>query len=348
MHVKQWFAIIVALVALGALTATPAAAGHGSNGEVCIVADTSGPDGPLNAAAAEGAKDARSKLHVDVNIAYPENSTEVQADLDSFVTSGQCDLIIGIGFEVGPLMVPFIDGNPSQNFVIIDSAVPNTNPNLAQIVFLPNEAAFLAGYVAAGVSETGKVGVFGGIPFPPVTLFMDGYALGVEHYNLQYGADVEVLGWDPDLQSGLFTFTFTDPVIGQATAAGLYDLGADTVFPVAGFTSFGALTEAEQRKAAGESVRVIGVDFDWSATIGDANRVILTSVVKDYGPAIFNQIEAMVGGTWSGGVVLEGLESGAVDIAPFHKLNQDVPGHLKSDLKVIRAGIIDGTVPTTP
>jgi basic membrane lipoprotein Med (substrate-binding protein (PBP1-ABC) superfamily) len=76
--------------------------------------------------------------------------------------------------------------------------------------------------------------------------------------------------------------------------------------------------------------------------------VILTSVIKDYGPAVFNQIEALVDGTWNGGFVLEGLESGAVDIAPFHKLNRDVPGHLKNDLKAIRAGIIDGTIPTTP
>lgn len=76
--------------------------------------------------------------------------------------------------------------------------------------------------------------------------------------------------------------------------------------------------------------------------------MILTSVVKDYGPAVFNQIEALVDGTWAPGFVAEGLESGASDIAPFHKLNRAVTGFLKNDLKAIRAGIIDGSIATTP
>ncbi len=131
-------------------------------------------------------------------------------------------------------------------------------------------------------------------------------------------------------------------------AADLYDLGSDTVFPVAGLTSLGALDEAALRKAAGETVRVIGVDYDWSGTFGDPDRVILTSVVKDLGPAVFHQIEALVNGTWQGGLVVEGLEEGSVDIAKFHKLNRQVPGSLKKDLKGLREGIIDGSIPTTP
>ena len=108
------------------------------------------------------------------------------------------------------------------------------------------------------------------------------------------------------------------------------------------------MSEAIDRKAAGESVRVIGPDFDWAETFGDPDRVILTSAVKSPGVAVFNQIAALVDGTWTAGEVLEGLESGGVDIAPFHQLNRAVPGFLKNDLKSIRAGIIDGTIPTTP
>jgi hypothetical protein len=177
---------------------------------------------------------------------------------------------------------------------------------------------------------------------------MDGYALGVDYYNSIYGTTVEVLGWDPDLQTGLFSFDFQDPAIGQALASDLYDAGADTVFPVAGLTGFGALWEAAERKAAGESVRVIGVDFDYYDFFGDPERVILTSVVKDTGVAVFNQTAALVDGTWMGDFVEEGLESGGVDIAPFHKLNRAVPGFLKNDLKSIRVGIIDGTIQTLP
>ncbi len=66
---------------------------------------------------------------------------------------------------------------------------------------------------------------------------------------------------------------------------------------------------------------LIGVDSDWSRDLGEPNRVILTSVVKDLGPALFNQAAALASGTWQGGVVWEDLASGATDIG----LRQDQP-----------------------
>jgi len=348
MHLRRWFAVLVALALVGAAGVAPASASHGANGKVCVVNDFGGDENPFNASAAAGSKEAKSKLHVDVETLNADTEADIVANIDAFVASGDCDLIFGIGFITGLSFVPAIEANPDQDFAMIDFAFGGIFPNVAEVFFLPNEAAFLAGYVAAGVSETGKVGVFGGLPVPPVTLFMNGYALGVERYNAEYGTDVEVLGWDPDTQTGLFAFTFGDPAVGQAIASDLYDQGADTVFPVAGVTGFGAAFEAAERKAAGESVRVIGVDFDWVDVVGDPDRIVLTSVVKNWGAAVFNQIEALVEGTWEPGFVFEGLESGAVDIAPFHKLNRIVPGFLKNDLKLIRARIIDGSIPTLP
>jgi basic membrane protein A len=338
---------LVALAMVVAVGVMPAAASHGVNGKVCVVNDLGGDENPWNAAAAEGAKAAQSKLHVDTETLNADTEAEVVANIDAFVTAGDCDLIFGIGFSAGFLMEPFIAANPGQGFVVIDFGFGGVYPNVAEVVFLPNEAAFLAGYVAAGISETGKVGVFGGLPFYPVTLFMDGYALGVDYYNAEHGASVEVLGWDPDLQTGLFSFNFDNPADGQALASHLYDQGADTVFPVAGFTSIGALWEATDRIDDGELVRVIGVDFDWAGTFGDPDRAILTSVIKDPGVVVFNQTAALVDGTWTADLVFDGLESGAVDIASFHMLNRAVPGFLKNDLKSIRTGLIDGSIPTT-
>ncbi|MCP3998823.1 MAG: BMP family ABC transporter substrate-binding protein, partial [bacterium] len=341
--------VLVAIVMLVALVGVvPAGAKPGSNGKVCIVNAVGGPDDVFNVSAAEGARRAQGRLHVQVVTLDAYSEAEVDANIDSFVTAGDCDLIIGLGFEVAFRMEPFIAAHPGQQFSLIDSSFGGAYSNLAEVLFRVDQASFLAGYVAAGVSDTGKVGVFGGIPIPPVTAFMDGYALGVEWFNSEHGADVEVLGWDPDLQTGLFAFTFQDPVVGQALAADLFDQGADTVFPVAGATSFGALDEAIDRKSGGDDVRVIGVDYDWSKVLGDRDRVILTSVIKDFGVAVFHQIAALVGGTWTGGEVTEDLASGGVDIARFRKLNRIVPGHIKRDLRQIRTGINNGTIPTMP
>ena len=72
-----------------------------------------------------------------------------------------------------------------------------------------DQPGFLNGYLAAGISKTGKVGTYGGIQFPAVTAFMDGFYDGVQHYNQVKGAkSVEVLGWDPTTQTGLFAGNF--------------------------------------------------------------------------------------------------------------------------------------------
>ncbi|MCP3977237.1 MAG: BMP family ABC transporter substrate-binding protein [bacterium] len=339
--------LVAAATLISVVAATPAGASHSANGTICIVNDIGGSESPFNEAAASGAHEAEAKLHVDVVIADAATEADIIANIDSFVTGG-CDLIIGVAFIVGFQMEPFIAANPDQKFAVLDFSFGGIYDNVAEVNFDVNEGGFLAGYLAAGVSENGVVGVFGGLPIPPVTLFMDGYDLGVDWYNNVHGTSVEVLGWDADLQSGLFSFDFQNPALGQAITGDLFDAGADIVFPVAGVTGFGAVSEAADRKAAGDDVHVIGVDFDHSAEFGDPERVILTSVVKDLGVGVFNQIEALVDGTWTGGWFSEGLDGGAVDIAKFHKTTRDVPGFLKRDLKALRAGIIDGTIPTLP
>ena len=65
------------------------------------------------------------------------------------------------------------------------------DPNVWQQVYATQEGAFLAGYAAAGVSKTGKVGTFGGINIPPVADFMVGFQEGVEYFNEQNGTDVQ-------------------------------------------------------------------------------------------------------------------------------------------------------------
>src|SRR3990172_3796934 len=130
-----------------------------------------------------------------------------RADVNAFVEE-QCDIIIPVGFLLGDATAAGAAANPEMNFSIVDFAYDPIIPNVLGQVFSTNEAAFLAGYAAAASTQTGKVGALGGIQIPPVTVFMDGFALGVDYYNQQKGTSVEVLGWDPATQTGLFTGNF--------------------------------------------------------------------------------------------------------------------------------------------
>ena len=158
-----------------------------------------------------------------------------------------------------------------------------------------------------------------------------------------------MLGWDVGTQSGLFSFTFQDPALGFAIAGDLFDQGADTVFPVAGATGLGTYDAAVERKATGEEVRVVYPDFDpFKLFDRDREKVLLTSAVKNFDVAAYRQIEALVDGSWASGLVLENLATGGVDLAPFHRTNNQVPGFVRPALRDIRAGIVNGTIPTLP
>src|SRR5690606_35633043 len=134
--------------------------------------------------------------------------------------------------------------------IIDDSSIDL--PNVKPIVFDTAQAAFLAGYAAASYTKTGVVGTLGGIPIPPVTLFMDGFYEGVMHYNEVKGTSVRVLGWDINKQDeGAFTGGFEAHETAKSTAQNLIDQNADVILPVGGpiFLS------------AGEAIRDSGKDI---------------------------------------------------------------------------------------
>ncbi len=138
--------------------------------------------------------------------------------------------------------------------------------------------------MAASVSESGVVGTFGGANFPTVSIFMDGFYWGVQHYNEDNGTDVQVLGWDPaNPDTGLFTGDFTDLDIARATAQSLLDEGADVIMPVGGQINLGAGAAMEDigMGANGDVFgALIGVDTDQFVSAPEYSDLWLTSVEK--------------------------------------------------------------------
>ena len=73
--------------------------------------------------------------------------------------------------------------NPNEHFAEVDA--PSTGPNVYGMQFNTAQGAFLGGYLAAGMTKTGKVATWGGLNIPPVTIYMDGFWEGVQYYNQQ-------------------------------------------------------------------------------------------------------------------------------------------------------------------
>jgi basic membrane protein A and related proteins len=152
-------------------------------------------DRSFNQTAYEGLERARDELGIEIAVLESQSETDFEPNIEAFL--GQdCDLIVTVGFLLGDVTEAAAQANPDQNFAIVDYAYEDDYDNLRELVFATDQAAFLAGYVAAGVTETGIVGTYGGINIPTVSIFMDGYLAGVNYYNEENGTDVEVEGWD--------------------------------------------------------------------------------------------------------------------------------------------------------
>jgi len=314
--------------------------------KACQVTDVGGiDDRSFNATAWKGMEMAKKKLKVEVKYLESQQQTDYATNIQEFLNEG-CDIIITVGFLLGDATKEFAQKYPDQKFAIVDFAYDPPLPNVLGLTFSTDEASFLAGYVAAGMSKTGKVGTFGGIKIPPVTIFMVGYEQGVKYYNKKHDTNVEVLGWETDLNKegfgdGLFTGNFESTDDGRRFAESLMDEGADVIMPVAGPVGLGTAAAVEERGAM-----MVGVDTDWYISAPEFKQVYLTSVLKNMDVAVFEAVKAVVEGRFKGGTYVGTLANGGVGIAPFHDFEDKVPDDLKAELKEVRQGIIDGTVDT--
>lgn len=248
------------------------------------------------------------------------------------------------GFYLADEVKTAATAHPNQKFIIMDLEYDPPLDNVWAEVYAPDQAAFLAGYVAASVSKTGKVGTFGGINIPPVSDFMDGLALGVAYYNDKNGAHVQVLGWDVAKHDGLFTGNFVDTEDGYRMSELLMNQGADVILPVAGEQGLGAAAAVKERGNA----YLIGVDTDWAAWLPEFRDLILTSIEKRLDVSVVSAVQAIDEGTFTGGTHVGTLENGGVSIAPFHALDALVSPQVKADLEQIEADIIAGKLKTKP
>ena len=310
----------------------------------CLVTDVGGiNDKSFNATAWKGLEDAQSQLGVKSQYLQSTQQTDYEKNLQAYMDQG-CDLIVTVGFLLGDATKAAAEANPNQNFAIVDYAYDPVIPNVDALTFATDQAAFLAGYLAAGVSKTGKVGTFGGLQIPTVTIFEDGFYMGVQQYNKDNNKNVQVLGWDPVKKTGLFAGGFNDQTQGKTIAQNLMQEGADIIMPVAGAVGLGA---AAAIKDAGNGY-VIGVDTDWTVSASEYSSITLTSVEKVINVAVFDAMKSVVDGTFKGGNYVGTLENNGVRISPFHDLDSVVPADLKTKLDSLKADIIAGKVKTTP
>jgi basic membrane protein A len=317
----------------------------------CMVSDSGGfDDKSFNQLGYEGLQEASADLGVTPITVESASETDFAPNIDSLVAQG-CDLIITVGFALSAATLAAAEANPDINFALIDDAAdgnfdgtvdfPNTKP----IVFNTAQAAFLVGYAAASYSKSGIVATWGGMNFPTVTIFMDGFAQGVAYYNSEKGTSVKVLGYDPaSPDTATMTGGFEANDVAKSTAQNFIDQGADILLPVGGpiyQSAVAAITDS------GKDIALLGVDADLFETDPTTQDIILTSILKGIKSATKAVVADAAAGNYSNEAYIGTLENDGVGYAPFHNFESKVSPDLSGELDAITAGIIDGSIPVT-
>ncbi|WP_165066192.1 BMP family lipoprotein [Marisediminicola senii] len=324
--------------------ATPPEEDAAAESDFCAVMVTNSgglEDRSFNQSSWAGLQEAEESLGLAAQVLVSTSETDLAPNVQSAVDTG-CSYVLTVGYELAAGTAEQAELNPDVDFAIVDEIVEA--PNVKPIVFHTAQAAYLAGYLAAGVSTSGIVATFGGGNQPPVTLFMDGFVDGVAKYNEVHGTAVVALGWDKVAQDGTFTGDFEDTAKGLATTQAFIDQGADVVLPVAGQVGEGAATAALE--AGG--VSIIWVDNDGYDTLpAEFRPIILTSVLKNTGDAVIASVGDSQSGAFTNDSYIGTLANEGVGLAPFHDLEASVSPELSAEIEALRASIVDGSVQVT-
>ncbi len=323
-----------------------ASTGGSVNWTACVAFDTGGlGDKGFNDLAKKGLEDAAAAGYTTF-FAEAQGATDYAANIQRLIDQG-CQSIVTVGFNQAQATIDATKANPDIAFAQVDATWDEatngpTPANFSGLDFQIDEAAMLAGYLAAGFSKSGKVGTYGGQQFPGVTRFMDGLSAGIKYHNQEKGTNVELLGWNAAAQTGTFVGgdnPWGDPAKGEQLAKTLLDQGVDIVHPVAGATGNGSI-----KAMLNAGKWAIGVDTDQAISLAEYAPAILTSAEKVIDVAVLETFKKNSGGDLGGENFIGTLDNKGVRISPFHDFEDDVSADLKTELDTLSGAIAGGTV----
>ena len=321
----------------------------------CMVTDTGGIDDRSFNASSWAGMQAAAAANSNITVKYLQSTTQSDyiPNINTFLGE-KCGIIVTVGFLMGPATEAAAKAHPSQKFAIVDCSYASgcltgtKEPNIDQLTYNTVQDGFLGGYLAAGMTKTGKVATFGGEDFGTVTIYMDGFWDGVQYYNSKHGTHVQVLGWNEQTQKGSFTGDFTNQTKGQTLTQTFISEGADIIFPVAGNVGLGAAKAVQDADAAAGSqkVNMFWVDVDGCTSAAQYCKYFITSVTKGIVPAVKTAVLSAASGTFKGGTYVGTLTNGGAVLSPYHDFASQVPATLQNELKQVQAGIENGSIAT--
>lgn len=276
---------------------------------------------------------------------YLESKGEVDYELNINAFLGEdCDIIIPVGYMLEGAARKAAEANSDQHFALIDISFADY-PNMAGSLYKLRDATFLTGYLAAGMTETGIVGIYVGVLSPATQELLDGFGMGIAYYNEVQGTDVQLLGWDMENQQALEVGNFPSIDVGRRVGEILLDEGADIILPIAAGPVGGGTLAVMVELDAG---LLIGLDSDWSLAYPEWSKYVLASAMKNVDLFVFETITKGLLGEFESGDWMGTLENGGIGIHYGVDWIDQIPEDLNAEIEELIEKIIADEIVTLP
>jgi len=277
-------------------------------------------DKSFNQSAWEGVQLVGEEIGAEVDYIETKDAKDYMANIELF-TKNDFDIVVTVGFAIGEATLEAAALYPDIYFIGVDQGQwGGVVENVAGLIFSEDKVGFLAGALAAQLTETDIVAaVLGTDLVPPVVAFKEGYESGAAYIN----PDISVIS---TYHPGGLDVAFTDPEWGATTAKQALDSGADVVFGAGGKTGNGALIET----AGVAGAYCIGVDSDQWVSVPEAHPCLVTSAMKLIDVGVYDLVMM-----YQAGEPYAGSYLGSVTLAPFYDFDASISQEIKDKMDEI-------------
>jgi basic membrane lipoprotein Med (substrate-binding protein (PBP1-ABC) superfamily) len=266
----------------------------------------------------------RDSMGAEVSHQQTRTPAEFDEAFLSYAGEGY-DLIFAHGFEYQDAAIRA--GEQFPDLTIVVSGGGRVSANVVPLIYRLEEATYLAGMAAAGMSRTGVLGMVGGVAIPPVQGTFRAFEAGARAVN----PDAQILE--------SFIGNWDDVAAAKEAALAQLGRGADVIMHNTDAASFGVFQAVREAVAGGRVAWAIGTNADQNAVAPD---VILGSAVIRIPQSFLETARAWQAGGFGGSPVYAGSGDRVIDFVPNPEIVARIPGDLLVRIDEAKAQISAG------
>lgn len=251
-----------------------------------------------------GLQMAREQLGVEIQWVEPTEIAEFEGHFSELARSGEYDLIIGAGYDMGQAIAKVAEVYKEQKFFLIDGSLPDFS-NVASVEYANHERSFIVGCIAGLITRTGVVGAIGGVDASFVHFALSGYEAGARYAN-------------PDCKVVFkYTDSWSDTALAKEISIAMFDSGCDVIYNQCGGAGLGIYDAAAER-----GFYVIGTETNQNDLCPD---YMVCSSLSLMAETVLRAIDETVRGQFAAGAERRGFAAGGVGYT-CEGSNVELPG----------------------